>query len=197
MRYSLLLAVGAGGLLACHQARPVATATPLIRTRADSLRYRIRAEHSAYLAVLALTPGQPIQRLAPDGASPAPQLQSGPNMLTVPALRSLVRTDQAVLVPRNGTPTGYLDELGGSIRSPASLWVSWEAHPAATTTPIRPVTLVLVLLPAPVTGEALDQALPATAAGSPAATIRALQQGLGLTHRLSWLVLDGQSRNAI
>jgi hypothetical protein len=202
MQRQLPLLLGTLGLLSCASAKPFATATlasqPSGLTRPDSLHFRITLQRPAYYTVLAVTPGQPIQRLVPDSVAPLPQFVVGPNQLAIPTLPGSQPRDENGVVPRVGTSSGYLDEPTTSIRSPATPRVYWEAHPAATSAQ-PPTTILVVLFSTPLSPDALDQALPLRASlGSVAGTVRALGAALGLATTPPWLVLDPNGpRNAI
>jgi hypothetical protein len=83
-------------LTACHSQAPVATATPMNErlARTDSLVYTILTDQHRYFIILALTPGQPIERLAPADNKVTLPLEPGRTTVTFPypglATRALV-----------------------------------------------------------------------------------------------------------
>lgn len=202
MRHALLCPLGTLGLLACSAA-PVATAAPIRPlygrlTSMDSLGYRVTLQKPAYYAVFVVTPGQPTQRLGRDTLAGTHLLDAGTNFVTIPALPAQLRAPGDDPVPRIGTRDGYLDELGTSVRSPATLRVYWESHPGPTTGPPAP-TLVLMLFPSPLSPGILDRPLADSVTSvSVATTVRGLALSLGLSPTPPWVVLDpGRPRSAI
>jgi hypothetical protein len=183
----------------CHAPSPVATATPLDwRLRpSDSLAYALITSQPTYYAILALTPGQPIERLAPAADQVTPLLRPGRTIVTFPHPTALASgAGETIRVPRITAGGGYLDELGTSIQSPASLGVTYEVRPGlATAGPSR--TLVLVLLPEPLAAPVLDRALPPAAGATPASTVDMLRVTLEVRERLRWVPLTWTTRSAI
>jgi len=196
MQPRLLVLLGAG-LVGCHQAPPIVTTQPLSSDTTDSLRYQITVEYPTYAVVLATAPGQPIRRLTPVAPDAVLPLQPGVNTLTLPALRPyLVNGLGSAQTSRIDTPTGYLDQPGSAPSSTTTPHVVWEDTPSTSGRLVR-MAIVLVLLPGPVLGREIDQALPALGAPSAGATVRALQDGLGVPTALPWVVLASQPRRAI
>jgi len=184
-------------LTACQPAGPNVTATPVSPelARPDSITYSVLAARPTYFALLALAPGQPIEILSPDPSETTPLLGPGRTVLTFPHPRALRSAgNQATAVSRILVGAGYLDELGTSGRGPGS--VTYEVQPGLSTQPPGP-GVILVLFPTPLGGSSLDGALPAQAASSPAATLRELQERLGLPEPLHWVPLTGTTRSAI
>jgi hypothetical protein len=73
-------------LTACHSQSPVATATPMNQrlARTDSLVYAVVTDQHRYFSILALTPGQAIERLAPADDTITLPLEPGRTTVTFP-----------------------------------------------------------------------------------------------------------------
>ncbi len=166
--------------LACRNAPPQVTAIPITHwpVPGDSQSYSIRLAQPAYLAVIAIRPGEPIEVLTTASLDAAGPLGGRQARITFPSPRSFGRgPDQAVFAPRIAVGGGYLDEVGSDPKAPAR--VTYELHPGPSTE-AHAIRVLLILLPTSVTSDAFEAALPDRAPLQVQELLRSLRQHLAL-----------------